>query len=40
MSRFPRAGKIVKALTGRVPDKLGTVDVRNHAVSWEEVRAN
>jgi thioredoxin reductase (NADPH) len=33
-------GKIVKALTGRVPDKLGTVPARNNAVSWEEVKAN
>lgn len=33
-------GKIVKALTGRPPDKLGTVDARNNAVSWEEVKAN
>ena len=33
-------GKIVKTLTGRPPDKLGTVDARNNAVSWEEVKAN
>lgn len=33
-------GKIVKALTGRPPEKLGTVESRNNAVSWEEVKAN
>jgi len=33
-------GKVVKAMTGRPPDKLGTVDSRNNAVSWEEVKAN
>ncbi|MFW5940415.1 MAG: NAD(P)-binding domain-containing protein [Chloroflexota bacterium] len=32
--------RIMKALTGRLPDKLGTVDARNNAVSWEEVKAN
>lgn len=31
---------IIKALTGRLPDRLGTVAARNNAVSWEEVRAN
>lgn len=33
-------GKIVRALTGRPPERLGTVDARNNAVSWEEVKAN
>ena len=33
-------GKIVRALTGRPPGRLGTVDARNNAVSWEEVKAN
>ena len=32
--------KIVKTITGQVPDKLGTVEGRNNAVTWEEVRAN
>ena len=32
--------KIVKAITGIVPDKLGTVPARNNAVTWEEVKAN
>lgn len=32
--------RIMKALTGRLPDRLGTVDARNNAVSWEEVKAN
>ncbi|HSM57720.1 MAG TPA: NAD(P)-binding domain-containing protein [Candidatus Sulfomarinibacteraceae bacterium] len=32
--------RIIKALTGRLPDRLGTVDARNNAVSWEEVKAN
>lgn len=33
-------GKIVRALTGRPPERLGTVGARNNAVSWEEVKAN
>ena len=33
-------GKIVRALTGRPPARLGTVQARNNAVSWEEVKAN
>lgn len=33
-------GRIVRALTGRPPQRLGTVDARNNAVSWEEVKAN
>ena len=32
--------RIVKALTGRLPQKLGSVDARNNAVSWEEVKRN
>jgi len=32
--------KIVKALTGQVPDRLGTIPARNNAVTWEEVKAN
>ena len=32
--------KIMKALTGHAPDRLGTVDARNNAVTWEEVKAN
>ncbi len=32
--------KIGKAITGQVPDKLGTVAGRNNAVTWEEVKAN
>ncbi len=32
--------KIVKTITGIVPDKLGTVPARNNAVTWEEVKAN
>lgn len=32
--------KIMKALTGTAPDRLGTVDARNNAVTWEEVKAN
>ncbi|MFW6068041.1 MAG: NAD(P)-binding domain-containing protein [Chloroflexota bacterium] len=32
--------RIVKALTGRLPQRLGTVDARNNAVSWEEVKRN
>lgn len=33
-------GKIVKAITGQVPDRLGTVQGRNNAVTWDEVKAN
>ena len=33
-------GKIVLAITGQPPAKLGTVPSRNNAVSWEEVKAN
>lgn len=32
--------RIVKALTGRLPQKLGSVEARNNAVSWEEVKRN
>ncbi len=32
--------KIVKSITGQVPEKLGTVSARNNAVTWEEVKAN
>lgn len=32
--------RIVKALTGRLPQRLGTVDARNNAVSWDEVKRN
>jgi len=32
--------KIVKALTGQAPDRLGTIPARNNAVTWEEVKAN
>lgn len=32
--------KIVRALTGRPPEQLGTVGVRRHGVSWDEVKAN
>lgn len=32
--------RIVRALTGRLPRALGTVEARNNAVSWEEVKAN
>jgi hypothetical protein len=35
-----QVARIIKALTGHLPDRLGTVDARNNAVSWEEVRAN
>lgn len=35
-----QVGKIVKAITSEPPDRLGTVDARNNAVSWEEVKAN
>jgi len=33
-------GKIVKALTGTPPERLGTVPARNNAVTWDEVKAN
>lgn len=33
-------GRIVKAITGQRPDRLGTVASRNNAVTWEEVKAN
>ena len=33
-------GKIVKALTGSAPERLGTVAARNNAVTWDEVKAN
>jgi len=33
-------GKIVKALTGTTPERLGTVQARNNAVDWEEIKAN
>lgn len=32
--------KIVKAITGNVPEELGTIPARNNAVTWEEVQAN
>ncbi len=32
--------KIARAITGKLPDKLGTIPGRNNAVSWEEVQAN
>ena len=32
--------KIMKAITGKLPDKLGTIPARNNAVTWEEVKAN
>jgi thioredoxin reductase (NADPH) len=32
--------RIVRAITGRLPKRLGTVDTRNNAVSWEEVKRN
>ena len=35
-----QVGKIVKALTGQAPDRLGTIPARNNAVTWEEVKAN
>ncbi len=33
-------GRIVKAITGQRPERLGTVASRNNAVTWEEVKAN
>lgn len=32
--------RIVKAITGQWPRRLGTVPARNNAVTWEEVKAN
>lgn len=32
--------KIVKTITGKLPDRIGTVAARNNAVTWEEVKAN
>jgi thioredoxin reductase (NADPH) len=32
--------KIMKHITGIIPDKLGTIPARNNAVTWEEVQAN
>lgn len=32
--------RIVKAITGKAPGRLGTVAARNNAVTWEEVKAN
>ena len=32
--------KIVKALTGHPPRRIGTIPARNNAVTWEEVKAN
>ena len=32
--------KIVKAITGELPDKVGTISARNNAVTWQEVKAN
>ncbi len=32
--------KIVSALTGQIPDRLGTIPARNNAVTWDEVKAN
>lgn len=32
--------RITRAITGRPPRRLGTVDARNNAVSWEEVKQN
>jgi len=32
--------KIMKNITGMLPEKLGTVPARNNAVTWEEVKAN
>lgn len=33
-------GKIVKAITGQTPARLGSVAGRNNAVTWREVQAN
>lgn len=32
--------KVVKAITGRLPARLGTVAPRSNAVTWDEVKAN
>lgn len=32
--------KVVKAITGHAPAKIGTVHARNNAVTWQEVQAN
>jgi thioredoxin reductase (NADPH) len=32
--------RIVKAITGQVPRRLGTAEPRNSDISWEEIRAN
>ena len=32
--------KITKAITGQLPAKLGTIQGRNNAVTWEEVKTN
>ncbi|MBE2225664.1 MAG: NAD(P)-binding domain-containing protein, partial [Anaerolineae bacterium] len=32
--------KIMKHITGSLPEKLGTIPARNNAVTWEEVKAN
>ena len=32
--------KIVRAMTGRVPQRLGTIPARNNAVTYSEVKAN
>ena len=32
--------KIVKALTGKPPKRVGTIPARNNAVTWEEVKTN
>lgn len=32
--------KVVQAITGRTPQKLGTIPPRNNAVTYEEVKAN
>jgi thioredoxin reductase (NADPH) len=32
--------KIMKHITGVLPEKLGTIPARNNAVTWEEVKAN
>ena len=33
-------GKVVTAITGTPPHKIGTVPTRNNAVTWQEVQAN
>ena len=32
--------KIVQAMTGRVPQRIGTIPARNNAVTYREVKAN